>query len=324
MEVVVLRPEGYALPRRDHGQGAARGRARPAARVTRDDRSRARRSPARTSSTRRNGARPTLLRRRRGRCAAARAARRTGACASAGSRTRAPTATSCIACRCAATSRSRTKCSTGRAAACMREAVNRLAVQMAVLLPIAQGVTRTMIVTSRPNRPSTCARCASAAPYIRMYKGKIFVIKAGGGVFRDAATDARLDRAGRDPAPPRHPRRAGARRRSAARRAARGARRRRRAWCRAGASPTQKSIDATAHGAERPDQHAHPGDLPRARHRRDRHQRRRCRPGHARTSAPPVHARERRSRGLRLRRRHRLASTPPSSRSCSTTASCRS
>ena len=28
----------------------------------------------------------------------------------------------------------------------------------------------------------------SAAPYIRMYKGKIFVVKAGGGVFGDAAT----------------------------------------------------------------------------------------------------------------------------------------
>ncbi len=26
----------------------------------------------------------------------------------------------------------------------------------------------------------------SAAPYIRMYKGKIFVVKAGGGVFGDA------------------------------------------------------------------------------------------------------------------------------------------
>ena len=27
-----------------------------------------------------------------------------------------------------------------------------------------------------------------AAPYIHMYKGKVFVIKAGGGAFRDAAT----------------------------------------------------------------------------------------------------------------------------------------
>ena len=26
----------------------------------------------------------------------------------------------------------------------------------------------------------------SAAPYIRMYKGKVFVVKAGGGVFADA------------------------------------------------------------------------------------------------------------------------------------------
>jgi acetylglutamate kinase len=27
-----------------------------------------------------------------------------------------------------------------------------------------------------------------AAPYIHMYKGKVFVIKTGGGAFRDAAT----------------------------------------------------------------------------------------------------------------------------------------
>ena len=30
-----------------------------------------------------------------------------------------------------------------------------------------------------------------AAPYIHMYKGKVFVIKAGGGAFRDARDDAR-------------------------------------------------------------------------------------------------------------------------------------
>ena len=37
--------------------------------------------------------------------------------------------------------------------------------------------------------PSVAIRALrSAAPYIRMYKGKVFVIKASGGVFGDAAT----------------------------------------------------------------------------------------------------------------------------------------
>ena len=46
---------------------------------------------------------------------------------------RGPTANSCTACRCAATSRWPTQCSTARAASCMREADNRMVVQMAVL-----------------------------------------------------------------------------------------------------------------------------------------------------------------------------------------------
>ena len=32
----------------------------------------------------------------------------------------------------------------------------------------------------------------SAAPYIRMYKGKTFVVKAGGGVFAERATTRTL------------------------------------------------------------------------------------------------------------------------------------
>ena len=32
----------------------------------------------------------------------------------------------------------------------------------------------------------------SAAPYIRLYKGKTFVVKAGGGVFAEAATTRAL------------------------------------------------------------------------------------------------------------------------------------
>jgi hypothetical protein len=34
--------------------------------------------------------------------------------------------------------------------------------------------------------PSPSAHLRSAAPYIRMYKGKTFVVKAGGGIFADA------------------------------------------------------------------------------------------------------------------------------------------
>src|SRR4051812_187161 len=43
------------------------------------------------------------------------------------------------------------------------------------------------MVISRSD-PSIAVRALrSAAPYIRMYKGKVFVVKAGGGVFGDAA-----------------------------------------------------------------------------------------------------------------------------------------
>ena len=54
MEVVVLRPDGFALPAADHGQGAARGRQQRWL-GARERRPRARRWPARTSSTPRNG-----------------------------------------------------------------------------------------------------------------------------------------------------------------------------------------------------------------------------------------------------------------------------
>src|SRR6201992_3095510 len=41
------------------------------------------------------------------------------------------------------------------------------------------------MITSRPD-PSIAVRALrSAAPYIRMYKNKVFVIKAGGAVFAD-------------------------------------------------------------------------------------------------------------------------------------------
>ena len=55
----------------------------------------------------------------------------------------------------------------------------------------------------------------SAAPYIRMYKGKTFVVKAGGGVFADTESTRRADRADRDPALLRRARGHGSRRRAA-------------------------------------------------------------------------------------------------------------
>ena len=39
----------------------------------------------------------------------------------------------------------------------------------------------------RPDPTAAIRSLRSAAPYIRMYKGKTFVVKAGGGVFADAA-----------------------------------------------------------------------------------------------------------------------------------------
>ncbi len=48
------------------------------------------------------------------------------------------------------------------------------------------------MITSRPD-PSIAVRALkSAAPYIRMYKGKVFVIKAGGAVFADRETTRTL------------------------------------------------------------------------------------------------------------------------------------
>ncbi len=48
------------------------------------------------------------------------------------------------------------------------------------------------MITKRPD-PSVAVRALkSAAPYIRMYKGKVFVIKAGGAVFADEASTRNL------------------------------------------------------------------------------------------------------------------------------------
>ena len=84
--------------------------------------------------------------------------------------------------------------------------------------PTPSNETNRMIM-HRPIRRPTIRALKSAAPYIRMYKGKIFVIKAGGGVFGDPALTPGADRADRDPALLGRARRDGARRRPAAHRA---------------------------------------------------------------------------------------------------------
>ena len=43
------------------------------------------------------------------------------------------------------------------------------------------------MIMHRPDPSAAIRSLRSAAPYIRMYKGKTFVVKAGGGVFADAA-----------------------------------------------------------------------------------------------------------------------------------------
>ena len=175
------------------------------------------RSPARTCSTPRNGARAAYYGDAEAE-AALRAAARRLARARVVVRGRARrTATSCTACPCGATSPWPTRCSTGRAAAWSARPTTAWSSQMAVLHRLLKGIAMTMI-GHKGEQAVTVRALRGAAPYIRMYKGKIFVIKTGGGAFRDGATMRALRRADRDPAPPRHPRRAGARRRAAARR----------------------------------------------------------------------------------------------------------
>ena len=47
----------------------------------------------------------------------------------------------------------------------------------------------------RPDPTAAIRSLRSAAPYIRMYKGKTFVVKAGGGVFADAQDQSGLSAA---------------------------------------------------------------------------------------------------------------------------------
>ena len=48
------------------------------------------------------------------------------------------------------------------------------------------------MIMHRSDQALAISALRSAAPYIRMYKGKTFVVKAGGGVFADAATTRAL------------------------------------------------------------------------------------------------------------------------------------
>ena len=116
----------------DHGAGAARPRPPPAARCARPATATRRSSGAHVLYAKEWGA-TALYGDAAGGCAAARRPHATGACATTGSHARARTAGSCTACRCGATPRSPTRCSTARAASCSARRYNRLVVQMAVL-----------------------------------------------------------------------------------------------------------------------------------------------------------------------------------------------
>ena len=84
----------------------------------------------------------------------------------------------------------------GRRSVVQREAYNRMVVQTAVLHRLlATPATLTTwlqrnvpaMIMHRPDPAAAIRSLRSAAPYIRMYKGKTFVVKAGGGVFADPA-----------------------------------------------------------------------------------------------------------------------------------------
>ena len=125
------------------------------------------------------------------------------------------------------------------------------------------------MMMNRPD-PSVAVRALkSAAPYIRMYKNKVFVIKAGGAVFSDeTSTRALIEQVailhqvgiktvlvhGGGPQLDHV-------------QATLGIETRMVQW-----APRHRSeVDrCDGDGAQRPHQHAHPRDMPRARHRGDR------------------------------------------------------
>ena len=116
MDVVVLRPEGFALPA--PVMQKARRCGRRIRRIGARDRRSRRGARGRTRGVRQGMGIHLALWQRRGRCAPARRNSPTGACAIPGSRRPPWTANSCTACRCGVMSRSPTKCSMAAAASC--------------------------------------------------------------------------------------------------------------------------------------------------------------------------------------------------------------
>ncbi len=149
------------------------------------------------------------------------------------------------------------------------------------------------MILHRSDHAAMIRALRSASPYIRLYKGKTFVVKAGGAVFGDTAmTRALIEQIailhylgvrvvmvhGGGPQLTQLtealgvPTRMGAGRRIT----------------------DQESIDATFDGAQRPDQYPDPRDLPRSGHRQSA--RRASMPVRSAHRRPPMHIWPRRNR----------------------------
>ena len=88
----------------------------------------------------------------------------------------------------------------------LRAAHNRLVTQMAVLHRLLAGASAAStrattdprpVMSYRPEQAVAIRAMRNAAPYIRMYKGKVFVVKVGGNVFANpAATRSLVEQVG--------------------------------------------------------------------------------------------------------------------------------
>jgi len=136
MDVVVL--PRYALPERIHGEAAGRGPRLGRSRE-RDDRSRRRARRRRTCCTPKGVGSTDVLRRCRGRGRPAPAARRLACARNPGSPGPARIATSCTACRCGVNVAVADEVLDGPRSKVIREAANRMVVQMAVLYRLLKG-----------------------------------------------------------------------------------------------------------------------------------------------------------------------------------------
>ena len=182
MEVVVLRPEGYALPEAVMAKARAAAAASGGA-VSGDQRPRGR-ARRRPRALRQGVGIGRLLRRRRGRGEAARAARRL-----AGSRGLVPRGACGLPLHAlpARAAQRRRRGRGPRRAAQPRGPGSRQSHDRADggALQTAQGVFG--MIGHKGEQAVTVRALRGAAPYIHMYKGKVFVIKTGGGAFRDGA-----------------------------------------------------------------------------------------------------------------------------------------